>query len=367
MAEVIGVLGVMASAAQLIHYGGAVIIELRQFYERVHGAPERYAHQANQVEQLIETTELIRETESLNTDLVAKHLKTILTNILNLESILQKALNETSSRSKKRYWKALWAAQREEKISRGFVVLEENKSALVLCIVTTYGGAMTPFRRNHSTLAEDMEDANGLDGRNHPRAPRKLSRKPGRPTLSSSSNTVDRRSDTLNDNDSDSSSVTAFDDQDSSNASKSALGRRNRPTSCLPETTPNVQSQYTPSCSLHPPTISASAERHLPAHDDPKREAQNPSQDFPGYSSELRVHNHNKRPEIAPFNITGDYYGQVVGYDNSKQAMGDFGTPTGLSSSKGPKNYYEGFVSRDSSKLAIGKFGPESIKAFFKE
>jgi hypothetical protein len=144
MAEVIAVIGVMASAGQLLAYSCVVGKSLKDFYERVKTAPEKYQSQANQVRQLVFTAELIRGAEALDTPLISSHLETILGIIRSLDATLKKALNESCSGSKRRYWTAIRASKREEKISRGFAVLEESKSNLVLCILGTYGNVLVP-------------------------------------------------------------------------------------------------------------------------------------------------------------------------------------------------------------------------------
>lgn len=159
MAEVIAVIGVMASAGQLLAYSWVVGKSLKDFYERVKNASEKYQSQANQVRQLVFTAELIRETEALDTPLISSHLETILGVIRSLDATLKKALNESCSGSKRRYWTAIRASRREEKISRGFAVLEESKSNLVLCILGTYGNVLVPALRTTLDSVGRIENA----------------------------------------------------------------------------------------------------------------------------------------------------------------------------------------------------------------
>jgi len=159
MAEVIAVIGVMASAGQLLAYSCVIGKSLKDFYERVKTAPDKYQSQANQVRQLVFTAELIRGTEALDTPLISSHLETILGVIRSLDATLKKALNESCSGSKRRYWTAIRSSKREEKISRGFAVLEESKSNLVLCILGTYGNVFVPALRTTLESVGRIEDA----------------------------------------------------------------------------------------------------------------------------------------------------------------------------------------------------------------
>ncbi|KAF2809103.1 uncharacterized protein BDZ99DRAFT_45505 [Mytilinidion resinicola] len=153
----IEVLGVIASVGQIIHYGGVIVIGLHDLYQQAQRAPERYAQLANQVEQLVQTARLIAETEALKTDLIARHLETLLDTVKNLHRTLSQALKDTSKKPGKRCWRAIWSAHREDKISKGFSQLEENKSSLALCILGTYGGFMMPAIQKTGGSASYLE------------------------------------------------------------------------------------------------------------------------------------------------------------------------------------------------------------------
>ncbi|KAF2489622.1 hypothetical protein BU16DRAFT_160973 [Lophium mytilinum] len=172
----IEVLGVIASVGQIIHYGGVIVIGLHDLYQQAQHAPERYAQLANQVEQLVHTAQLIAETEALKTDLVRRHLDTLLDTVKSLDHTIKRALKDTSKRPGKRYWRAIWSSHREEKISKGFSRLEENKSSLVLCILGTYGEFMMPAAQvtdGSAKLIDESQDPkrNGANSRTR-RAPR---------------------------------------------------------------------------------------------------------------------------------------------------------------------------------------------------
>src|ERR1700712_1633715 len=97
------------------HYCVALIERLYEFYQRVQAGPERFRVQAESVSELINTIELIRETESLNSPLVSRQLKTILECLQKLDKLLK------DSESKK----GLWTAKRGNQISDTFALLEE--------------------------------------------------------------------------------------------------------------------------------------------------------------------------------------------------------------------------------------------------
>jgi hypothetical protein len=117
------------------HYCVALIERLHAYYQRVQAGPERFRVQAESVNELIHTIELIKETESLDTPLVSRQLKTILDCLQKLDKLLKQALKDTESRKVDRFWKGLWTAKRGIQISDTFASLEEKKSSLSLCIL----------------------------------------------------------------------------------------------------------------------------------------------------------------------------------------------------------------------------------------
>lgn len=155
MAEVIGV---VASVGQLLHYSCTLIETLRAFYERVRDAPERHDRQLHHITQVISTATLIRETESLQNELVSTHLNSITITIKSLEQTIKKAI-EVSPTTKKRYWKALWSSNKENTISKGFELLEEHKSALALCLLGTLGAVLVPAVHSTVDIVEQIRIA----------------------------------------------------------------------------------------------------------------------------------------------------------------------------------------------------------------
>jgi len=148
------VIGVLASAGQLIHYSFALINSLRAFYERVHTNPERYQRQVDQLTGLVNTVDLIRETESLNTSLISSYLQAILARIQSLDQLLKQCLRDAQARTRIRLWKGLWTAKREDEIQKEFDGLQEIKSSLVLCVLGTYGKLLVPTGPHTVTSVE---------------------------------------------------------------------------------------------------------------------------------------------------------------------------------------------------------------------
>ncbi|KAF2797215.1 hypothetical protein K505DRAFT_358577 [Melanomma pulvis-pyrius CBS 109.77] len=155
MAEVIGV---VASVGQLLQYSCTLIETLRAFYERVRDAPERHDRQLHHITQIISTATLIRETKSLQNELVSTHLNSITITIKSLEHTIKKAI-QASPTTKTRYWKALWSSNKDNSISKGFALLEEHKSALALCLLGTLGAVLVPAVHSTVDIVEQIRVA----------------------------------------------------------------------------------------------------------------------------------------------------------------------------------------------------------------
>ena len=140
------VIGVLASASQLTDYCIKIISSLRDIYRLAHGKPNRYRRQSEQVHQLIETAQLVKATEALHIPTVENQLVSILVDAKGLQGILDGIVSESSRKSKKIYFKAVFNNHQEREVRRCFTALHEKKCTLTLSILSTYGGFLFEIR-----------------------------------------------------------------------------------------------------------------------------------------------------------------------------------------------------------------------------
>ena len=132
----IEILGVLASAGQLVSYSFKLTRSLNDIYQRVQDAPKRISQHSLQIKQLINTTEFIQEQQVLHTALVLTHVNATLVQADSLCTTLGQLTEDYSRGSFRRFWKIL-TATKEKEILANFERLEKEKIALILCITVT--------------------------------------------------------------------------------------------------------------------------------------------------------------------------------------------------------------------------------------
>jgi hypothetical protein len=133
-AEAIAVLGVVASAAQLVDYSLKVIGAISDIYDRVKGAPNRVARYTTQIYQITETGRAIQENQNLQNPLIHSQLRSTLAEVEHLHKVLSIIrLDYTTGSGTKRVWKAI-VGDKERRMLTCFKRLEKEKLALILCI-----------------------------------------------------------------------------------------------------------------------------------------------------------------------------------------------------------------------------------------
>jgi hypothetical protein len=95
---------------------------------------------------LIETAQLVNATEALHIPSVESQLVSILVDAKGLQGILDGIIFESTRKSKKMYFKAVFNNHQEREVRRCFAALHEKKCTLTLCIVSTYGGFLFEIR-----------------------------------------------------------------------------------------------------------------------------------------------------------------------------------------------------------------------------
>jgi len=128
------VVGALAAASQLVEQSLQIIIYISDLYKRVRDAPESIRKQSIQVEQLIDITRLIEHNPPLQTVLVDSILENCLRITEELQEILARVSTTAGDGRVRKVWKALEGVTREKRILALLAKLEQEKSALVLCI-----------------------------------------------------------------------------------------------------------------------------------------------------------------------------------------------------------------------------------------
>ena len=140
------VLGALASAAQLAYYviqANSVIIEQ---VKRLRNASVKFQQHADTATQLIAFARVVQSNQWLQTESMAALLQAILGRAEDVRKLLPRVqhYDKTARLSfVTSYWKAFQTLRKEERILAIFAGLEEQKSALVLCILelqTRYTG-----------------------------------------------------------------------------------------------------------------------------------------------------------------------------------------------------------------------------------
>lgn len=129
------ILGVIASASQLIQYALRISATLSEAHKRLHDAPELQRHAA-QIEQLIETTRLINQDHQYFSNEILGHLRTAIVEAEKLVKILELVVSDyTRGSFSQRYYKSVRrGSEKQKKIATSFAILEREKTSLIVCI-----------------------------------------------------------------------------------------------------------------------------------------------------------------------------------------------------------------------------------------
>ena len=139
--------GLLASASQLAHYGTRIALQLHETYRNVRKDPKRIRERLEQVKALIQATTLIEN----NTYLRVPSVKTPLLNALSEAQFLHNLLHELNYKYTKntipRYWAAISGAGQDQ-VSISLERLEGAKTTLSLCIATIQTDLLGDIRSN---------------------------------------------------------------------------------------------------------------------------------------------------------------------------------------------------------------------------
>jgi len=140
------VIGALASTAQLAYYviqANSLVIEQ---FKRLRNAPIKFQQYADTATQLISIARVVQSNQWLQTESMASLLEAILARTEEIHNLLPKVQKHDKAARPgfvSTYWKVLRSLRKEERILAIFAGLEEQKSALALCILeiqTRYTG-----------------------------------------------------------------------------------------------------------------------------------------------------------------------------------------------------------------------------------
>lgn len=131
MAEV---LGVLASASQLVQYAVKISAALSAVHNRVRGAP-KLAKYIAQLEELKDASILIQQSPNIQTTQILRYIESAVNDCENLLHLIDRLLRDyTQGSLSRRYYKAARGGKVEAQIEDGFKRLEQTKTSLIFCI-----------------------------------------------------------------------------------------------------------------------------------------------------------------------------------------------------------------------------------------
>jgi hypothetical protein len=155
MAEIIGSIGLIASATQLVQYAHKISTLVREIHGRVQGGAQLQVY-ADQLQQLLETTLEIRQNGALHSSAVHKRVDACRTEAGRLQILLEKAAADyTTGCVGRRYYKAA-IGSKESRIAKSFQKLEEEKTSLLCCIALSNTEKLASIDRGVKEVKELM-------------------------------------------------------------------------------------------------------------------------------------------------------------------------------------------------------------------
>jgi hypothetical protein len=156
MAEV---LGVLASASQLVQYTLKISAAISAIHDRVHNAPE-LRKGAGQVKQLLDTAIQIQQNPQVHDSSLLRHLAIATDEAKQLLELLERLSADYSHGSlSKRYFKAARGAKDEKKIATSFRRLEQEKTSLLFCIGVANTERLSSIQIEVTEIADRMSSS----------------------------------------------------------------------------------------------------------------------------------------------------------------------------------------------------------------
>jgi hypothetical protein len=128
MAEVIGAIGLIASATQLVQYAHKISVLLREINKRVQDGAQLQVY-SDELQLLIETTLEIRQNSKLHSSAVQHRVDACRTEAKHLQTLLEQTAADYTTGS---------IGSKEGRIAKGFQKLEGEKISLLCCIALSH-------------------------------------------------------------------------------------------------------------------------------------------------------------------------------------------------------------------------------------
>jgi hypothetical protein len=155
MAEVVGSIGLITSAMQLVQDAHKVSILVKEINRRVQEGPQLQIY-ADQLQLLIETTLEIRHCGGLRSSAIQHRIDACRTEAKQLQALLEKtAADYTTGSIGSRYFKAA-IGSKEGRIAKGFQKLEREKTSLLCCITLSHTEELALIGRGVKEVKELM-------------------------------------------------------------------------------------------------------------------------------------------------------------------------------------------------------------------
>ncbi|KAG6997464.1 hypothetical protein G7Y79_00040g076290 [Physcia stellaris] len=138
----IEVIGVIASASQLVRYVLDIIDYTKTVSVLIKSSSCPFQHHRQHLENLVLAVETIRRTPILQTSLIETHLQTLLSRTASLRNTLKPFTRVARQTALGKIWTAIQAHKAEGQILKDLNILERDKSNLVLCITSSYGNIL---------------------------------------------------------------------------------------------------------------------------------------------------------------------------------------------------------------------------------
>ncbi|TAQ91396.1 hypothetical protein B7494_g350 [Chlorociboria aeruginascens] len=152
--SVAAVLGVMASAAQLVVYGTGILAFLADLYDRVRDVPAPYCEYELQLKLLVNISRAIEQNPALRIPGVQAYLDAILVEVRTLQSIL--CSPASGSAGTRKLW-GLITGREQRKIFEHLGSLHRNNTGLLLCISTANTSQLSSMQDNMVKLITGRE------------------------------------------------------------------------------------------------------------------------------------------------------------------------------------------------------------------
>jgi N-terminal domain on NACHT_NTPase and P-loop NTPases len=129
-------LGALSGAAQLVDAGLEIIKLISTLCSKLLDAPASIKKRTIEIQHLIEIARLIQQSPSLQTTLISSLLMSCIEKANELRGILASVSARINAGKVEKYWKALGGVMKEKRILEICESLEQEKSALILCIAS---------------------------------------------------------------------------------------------------------------------------------------------------------------------------------------------------------------------------------------